>query len=141
MDDSVSKTKTDPHPQYQLSNFFPLASCEQYDKQGDLKIYYCIFEKIILAISIFTIGLIFYQLFIVYMFLRSNHQIKCKDFRFVILSICFYASVFTFFQIGIFPYEVRPITFFIVSLNQFIIMMSLIIYYIDKASAILPKRK
>ena len=65
----------------------------------------------------------------------------CGDFRFFILFMCFYSSFYTFCQMGIIKFELRPLTNFGIELNQSIIILTLSLYYINRASSIISNGK
>jgi hypothetical protein len=96
-------------------------------------------EKFILLFDLFTIALISYQLFAVYLYCHSVDY--KKDRRIWILSLCMYSTIFTFIHTGLINPESRPAFDYIIEFNRFAIMMSLCIYYITNASRILHNSK
>jgi hypothetical protein len=72
---------------------------------------------------------------------RSMNERICKDFRFFILFVCWYSSMFVFLQMGVIKFELRALTNFGVGMNSSIIINVLGLYYINKSSKILPNGK
>ena len=117
----------------------PIFQCEQYKHEQDLKAYYCVMEKLILLFDLFTIALISYQLFAVYLYC---HLVDYKkDKRIWILSLCMYSAIFTFIHTGLIDSQSRPAFDYIIAFNRFSIMIALCIYYIANASKVLHNWK
>ena len=72
---------------------------------------------------------------------RSMNERIGKDFRVFILFMCWFSSLFVFFQMGIMKFEHRPLTNFGVGMNSSIIILLLCLHFIHKASKILPNGK